>query len=44
MKLQFRWSGRKGFHKDVFEIGAKLGLENALVDGQRTPISHQRHR
>ena len=28
--------GRKGFHKDVFEMGTKLGLENALVDGQRT--------
>ena len=30
--------GRKGFHKDVFEMGTKLGLESALVDGQRTPL------
>ena len=31
--------GRKGFHKDIFELGAKLGLQGALVDGERVDIT-----
>jgi len=30
--------GRKGFHKDVFELGTKMGLEAAIVDGERLPL------
>ena len=30
--------GRKGFHKDVFELGVKMGLSDAIVNGQRYPL------